>query len=132
MDPATGIAGVRSPSPRLRGRSRFRLRGAPPSPLRYDAIAPKPEAKAEKRPLRRDGGGAAKARPSPTRLGEASGAAWVGWERENRPPSVGVSNRFGSSERRGCLFPLPSDGRVRVRVVLFEIRLLSGTCFCTN
>src|SRR6266516_6709472 len=68
MDPATGIAGVRSPSPpspRLRGRSRFRLRGAPPSPLRYDAIAPKPEAKAEKRPLRRDGGGAAKARPSP-------------------------------------------------------------------
>src|SRR6266542_117697 len=27
----------------------FRLRDAPPSPLRYDAIAPKPEAKAEKR-----------------------------------------------------------------------------------
>ena len=27
----------------------FRFRGAPPSPLRYDAIAPKPEAKAEKR-----------------------------------------------------------------------------------
>src|SRR6266536_3501963 len=48
----------------------------------------------------------------------------IGWERENRPPSVGVSNRFGSCERRGCLFPLPSDGRVRVRVVLFEIRLL--------
>ncbi len=33
------------------------------------------------------------------------------WQRENRPPSVGVSNRFGSRERRGCLFPLPSDGR---------------------
>src|SRR6266480_12162 len=114
MDPATGIAGVRSPSPpspRLRGRNRFRLRGAPPSPLRYDAIAPKPEAKAEKRPLRRDDGGAAKARPSPTRLGEASGAAWVGWERENRPPSVGVSNLFRSCERRVWLFPLPSDGR---------------------
>src|SRR5438874_779838 len=56
----------------------------------------------------------------------------IGWERENRPPSVGVSNRSGSCERRGCLFPLPSDGRVRVRVVLFEIRLLSGACFCTN
>jgi len=41
----------------------FRLRGAPPSPLRYDAIAPKPEAKAEKRR---------------SRLGEASGAARVG------------------------------------------------------
>jgi hypothetical protein len=27
----------------------------------------------------------------------------------NRPQSVGVSNRFGSCERRGCLF-LPSDG----------------------
>jgi len=26
-----------------------RIRGAPPSPLRYDAIAPKPKAKAEKR-----------------------------------------------------------------------------------
>src|SRR5213596_1787952 len=35
----------------------------------------------------------------------------IGWERENRPPSVGVSNRFGSCERRGSLFPLPSDGR---------------------
>src|SRR5882724_8966357 len=31
----------------------FRLRDAPPSPLRYDAIAPKPEAKAEKRRSRR-------------------------------------------------------------------------------
>ena len=31
----------------------FRLRDAPPSPLRYDAIAPKPEAKAEKRHSRR-------------------------------------------------------------------------------
>jgi len=29
------------------GSAAFRLRGAPPSPLRYDAIAPKPEAKAE-------------------------------------------------------------------------------------
>jgi hypothetical protein len=29
------------------GGAAFRLRGAPPSSLRYDAIAPKPEAKAE-------------------------------------------------------------------------------------
>ena len=56
----------------------------------------------------------------------------IGWERENCLPPVGVSNRFGSCERRVWLFPLPSDGRVRVRVVLFEIRLLSGNCFCTN
>src|SRR5437773_6273974 len=35
----------------------------------------------------------------------------IGWERENRPPSVGVSNGFGSCERRVWLFPLPSDGR---------------------
>src|SRR5205807_7662293 len=35
----------------------------------------------------------------------------IGWERENRPPSVGVSNRFGCCERRVWLFPLPSDGR---------------------
>ena len=44
--------------------------------------------------------GAAKARPSP-----------IGWERENRPPSVGVSNRFANCERQVWLFPLPSDGR---------------------
>jgi len=75
-----------SPSPRLRGRSRSR---------RAVALSQRV--------------GAAKARPSPTRLGEASGAAWVGWERENRPPSVGVSNRLGSWERRGWLFLLPSD-----------------------
>src|SRR5438046_5644770 len=56
----------------------------------------------------------------------------IGWERENRPPSVGVSNRFGSCERRVWLFPLPSDGRVRVRVVFLVLRLLSGTCFYTN
>jgi hypothetical protein len=41
-------------------------------------------------------------------------------------------HRFGSCERRIWLFPLPSDGRVRVRVLLFEIRLLTCTCFCTN
>src|SRR5206468_10540349 len=35
----------------------------------------------------------------------------IGWERENRPPSVGVSSRFGSCERPVWLFPLPSDGR---------------------
>ena len=56
----------------------------------------------------------------------------IGWERENRPPSAGVSNRFGSCERRVWLFPLPSDGRVRVRVVFLVLRLLSGTCFYTN
>src|SRR5437867_6428755 len=26
----------------------------------------------------------------------------IGWERENRPPSVGLSNRFGSSDESGC------------------------------
>src|SRR6266511_3842057 len=46
--------------PRLGAASRLRV--APPSPLRYDAIAPKPEAAAEKR------------RAGAT----ASGAAWVG------------------------------------------------------
>ena len=35
----------------------------------------------------------------------------IGWERENRAPPVGVSNCFGSCERRVWLFPLPSDGR---------------------
>src|SRR6266487_3445386 len=35
----------------------------------------------------------------------------IGWERENHPPSVGQSNRFGGCERRFWLFPLPSDGR---------------------
>src|SRR5439155_4255409 len=33
----------------------------------------------------------------------------IEWKRENRSPSVGLSNRFGSSERRVWLFPLPSD-----------------------
>jgi arylsulfatase A-like enzyme len=35
----------------------------------------------------------------------------IGWERENRPPSVGVSSHFGDCERPVLLFPLPSDGR---------------------
>ena len=39
----------------------------------------------------------------------------IGWERENCPPSAGLSNRLGSCERRVWVFPLPSDGRVRVR-----------------
>src|SRR5437867_8154884 len=30
-----------------------------------------------------------------------------GWERENRPPSAGVSDRFGSCHRRFWLFPPP-------------------------
>ena len=34
---------------RSAGAPASRLRGAPPSPLRYDAIAPKPKAKAEER-----------------------------------------------------------------------------------
>jgi len=34
----------------------------------------------------------------------------IGWERENRPPSVGLSNPFSRSKRRIWLFPLPSDG----------------------
>ena len=33
------------------------------------------------------------------------------WERENRPPSAGVSDRFGSCLRRFWLFPLSSDGK---------------------
>src|SRR5580765_5192753 len=60
----------------------------------------------------------------------------IRWERENRPPSVGVSHRFGNGEGLVWLFPLPSDGRgqerVRVRGVLLEIRVLSSSCFCTN
>ncbi len=35
----------------------------------------------------------------------------IGWEREKRRSSVGVISRFESCERRGWLFPLPSDGR---------------------
>ena len=57
----------------------------------------------------------------------------IGWERENRPPSVGVSDTLWKLRATGLAVPSPvGRERVRVRVVLLVLRLLSGTCFCTN
>src|SRR6185503_17365741 len=71
-------------------------------------------------------------RPTPTRLGEASGAAWVGWERENGPQPVGACKPLWKLRQTGLAVPSPVGlERIRVGGVLLEIRLLSGTCFCT-
>jgi len=53
-------------------------------------------------------------------IGWRSGAA-LGWERENRPPLVGVSNRCRTCKRRNQAVPSPvGRERVRVRVILLK------------
>jgi hypothetical protein len=124
--------------PRLRGRSRFGAAKARPTPAishRVCGSAPttictgaRPSGRFNVSDFLRRGFSVTsrvcatrkrrKRRAPATRASATQNRYPIGWERENRLPSAGVANRFGSCERQVRLFPLPSGiclGQERVR-----------------